>query len=603
MALNDNQDNYGSPWSGGDYPQRRRVFDSEPPRRSKLGLIIIILLILVGIGVAAYFWFSAPGGASVSLDFSSIDEVMLGQPFSTDVSFSNNSDKILKNAKLSLSLPDGVYLVGEDKDQRIKEITIGDIGPGSLNKETFDLIVTGEAHVIKNLTAKLNYAVAPSDAVFEENADADVSVGDSVIGLNIETPKSVFSGEDLKFKIKYQNNNASALKNISMKVNYPNVFKFDNSSVPPDASNNVWNFDALDKNESGEILIGGSVISQEGSFASFNIQIEEKFAGQVYVISTQTAQVGISVAPLSISIELNGSDDYLPKLSDTLHYVLKYKNNSNFLIQNIKIQAQFIGELFDFSSAKSDASFNSLTNTFLWAVANDTKLASLSPGEEDSVFVDVRTKPNYPIRRISDKNFTLKVGAQIESPTVPEGTVAQKTVSVTNFESKIPGQVSLDSRAYFRDAGSGIVNSGVFPPKVNKATQYTIHWIIKNYSTDISNVKVSSFLQSGAVFTGKIKSNITEAPVYNPNTNQVTWDIASINATRGVVGSPIEAIFQISVTPAINQIGQIIDLLGDAKITAIDNFTSSSLVDIAQKVDTYLPYDTTVSSLDHRVQP
>ena len=63
-----------------------------------------------------------------------------------------------------------------------------------------------------------------------------------------------------------------------------------------------------------------------------------------------------------------------------------------------------------------------------------------------------------------------------------------QTVGLADLETKVAGLVKIESKAYFRDADSGIANSGPWPPKANQATQYTVHWRITNYATDISRV-------------------------------------------------------------------------------------------------------------------
>jgi hypothetical protein len=69
-----------------------------------------------------------------------------------------------------------------------------------------------------------------------------------------------------------------------------------------------------------------------------------------------------------------------------------------------------------------------------------------------------------------------------------------------------------------------------------------------------------------------------------------------VPATTGIADKPLEAVFQVTNTPAVNQVGQTITLLGPATLTATDGFTSSTLSASAPAITTALPDDTSVAS-------
>ncbi|MBI2033802.1 MAG: hypothetical protein HYT13_01755 [Candidatus Liptonbacteria bacterium] len=568
---------------------------------SLVGIIFLVVLIIAG---GVYFLLRGGGSPNVSLEFSKPDQVLLGQPFSVTVSFSNYSESVLKNTKLSLALPEGVSFLGQSPDQKVMEQTVGDLGVGSLSQQTFSLIVTSGSQSLKRLMAKLIYATEENLKVqFVSIANADIPVGQPAISLNLGTPANVFSGESFAVKVSYQNNTNEDFKNLGLKIDYPSIFRYQKSTLDPTSGNNFWRLGALTRGSDGSFTITGSVVGPEQSFFNVDATLTADFLGQNYTLGTQTASVAISVAPLSLSISVNESMDYIAKVGDTLRYVLRYRNNSDTALQNVVIQTKLTGELLDFQTARSEASLNSLTNTFSWGAANTPELLSLAPGQEGTVNLEIRLLHAFPIRRLSDKNYTLKAQAEIQSPTVPQNTTAEKTLSVTSLETKVAGQIAIDSRAFFRDAASGFLNSGPYPPKVNVATQYTIHWLITNYSTDVVNIQVSAYLQSGSRFTGKFKSNLEgQPPVFDQNSGRVLWQVRSIPATKGIVGEPAEAIFQIETTPAVNQVGQELPLLSETRIQALDSFTNLTLESSDGALNTSLPDDPTIQG-DRRVQP
>ena len=154
--------------------------------------------------------------------------------------------------------------------------------------------------------------------------------------------------------------------------------------------------------------------------------------------------------------------------------------------------------------------------------------------------------------------------------------------------------MKVDAKAYFRDATAGILNEGPFPPKVNRATNFTVHWLITNYGTDISGIEVKAFLGPNVKMTNLAKSNAGSVPAYNAQTQEVSWQIDKIIATKGLLGSPPEAIFQVEVIPS--QAGNYWPLIQGTSLKATDDFTGISLTAVDSAITTLLPDDRTVLS-------
>ena len=83
---------------------------------------------------------------------------------------------------------------------------------------------------------------------------------------------------------------------------------------------------------------------------------------------------------------------------------------------------------------------------------------------------------------------------------------------------------------------------------------------------------VSASLQSGTTCTGVIKSNMPTAPICDSGTGMVTWAIPTVPATTGITGPPAEAIFQVENTPAVNQVGNTVTLLGGSTLQATEPY-------------------------------
>jgi hypothetical protein len=562
------------------------------------------LAAIAAAGLGGYYFLFGQKGAEISLEFVKPREIFVGQPFNLSVSFSNYSDRVLGDVNLSLILPEGLAFMGQPKDRRVSEKLVGDLGPGSLGQESFDLIALDGADSLKRIEAKLTYKLGGgSGAVFESSAKTDLALGRPAADMSFSVPERVLSGEDFEISLTYRNNTREDLKNLELKIDYPPVFQYKNSSVEPQSGKNVWAINNLARGEEGVLVISGNAVGPANSLFAFKAEIAANVRGERYTLASQTAGLSISSSPLSLEAEVNNSPNYLSRPGDGLNYSFVYRNNSNVAMENVNIRAVMTGEMFDFATVRTNAAFNSLNNTFTWNAANTPELANVPPGGEGKVEVYLQTKNSYPIRRLSDKNFTLKVHVEIESRTVPPGTIAERTISVARLETKVAGRLDVDALGYWRDADSGIVNGGTYPPRVNRPTSYTIHWLIRNYASDAAGVRVSAFLQSGSRFTGVVKSNAASVPVYNPASGEVVWDIGNVPANKGVVDAPLTAIFQVENTPAVNQIGQNVVLIGETRVTGQDSFAGVELADTDPAIATDLPDDKTIGQSDRAVQP
>ena len=489
--------------------------------------LIIGAVVAAVCALALYFVFRTSENAAIKIEFGELQKIPQGKPFDFEVSVLSEEIKVLKNAKLAIFLPSGTFFVGEDEDRRVEEKILGDVGPGSLSKETFSLIAMGETGEKKAVKAKLTYAIAPNEKVFFEiEKDFEIELGDSALGLEIETAEEVSSGEVFDFKVKYKNVGEEDLKNLSLRIDYPPVFKFRESSVKPDKGENEWEILFLGKGEEREFTVSGSVIGFTGASVEIPISVLGNFEGQQYTLRAEKKEIKISEAPLSVVIEAvgasglkNSEGGYVTKRGDIMKYVFKYKNNSDVALNNAQVKVKFSGEAYDFSSLKTNGSFNSFDRTVTWNSGNVSEFQSVSAGTSGVLEMEVGVRSDLVIRRLGDKNFILKTEAEISSSNSPSGSVG--LVSLAKLETKMAGEAVADAQGFFRDAKSGILNDGDFPLQIGKTTQLTIHWVLKNYYTDISGAELSARLPAGVKWTGKVKSNSTNQPTYDESNNLI----------------------------------------------------------------------------------
>ena len=558
-------------------------------------ILIFTVMILLGGGVIAYFAYQASVSKGLDIQITGPEKVSIGIPFDVKMSVANSSENQLQQVRFNVNLPEGLAFLGSPVAKNVDYRDLGSLQAGEVSHQTFRLIALNGQNTYKKITAEGNYLAGSLSSRFQQGAEFQLAIGDYAITLDIATPQKVFSGESFDTQITYRNISTSDFENLKLTLEYPPTFTSSKFTLRPDIANNTWLLGGLRKGSENKFTVTGNIIGPDDATFDIKATLNAIFLGQEYPININTATLGIAASPLSIRIGLNNEPNYIAKAGDQLRYTLTYTNATDIGLRDVVIKAQLVGEMFDFVQLTSNGSFNSSNNTITWNASQIPALGTLAPGESGDITFGLKAKSAYPIRRLSDKNFLLKVRASIESPTVPNFVQANKTFSVSNLETKVAGQMNLATRVYFRDAASGIINDGPFPPRVNQPTEYTVHWRITNYSTDAREVTVKAFLGGNVRFTGVAKvSSGSAVPVYNDRTQEMTWTIPKIPATVGVISSPLEATFQISATPSSSDIGRFITLIQESSAKAIDDFTGLELTASSQSVTTQLPDDPTV---------
>ena len=482
-------------------------------------------------------------------------------------------------------------------DQSAVMRSLGDIGEGGAVNQSYRLIAeSGSEEGVKDLKAVLTYEVKTlgNGLKFEESRNYGLRLSGSGLLTDLISPAEVLNGEEFEIEIDYRNESRETFSGLELQLDYPPNFRFRSSSVAASRGNNLWRLDDLFPDSSDKLTIKGSLIGPVGSRSDFDLGFTSRFLGASYSLNQKSFSVSIAPSPFEIRAEVNGRNDYVARIGDRLFYAIKYKNSSDAPLIDAVIRAKLTGELFNLASVKSVSLFDSVMNTLIWNTATTPELRLLNPGAEGSVSFEVGLRDAFPIVRLNDKNYSLKVEAEIASPTVPPGVKSPATSALTRLETKVAGAVKVDAKTYFRDAASGIVNVGTMPPQINQKTQFTVHWLITNYSTDISQVEVKTVLPPAVNWTGVVKSNIGAAPAYDDRTREVKWLVDKIPATKGLTSDPAEGIFQIETTPAVNQVGQLLPLIGETSLKATDDFVGFPMTASDSGMDTSLPDDPTV---------
>lgn len=576
------------------------IMDRYPVKKYIIRGMIVISIIAVF--VVGYLLYQAYTYSGVSIQINLEEQILAGVPFNVTINYSNNSPAVLNNAKITLKLPPEFSFAEGSASLHEQSVDIGTVGMGTVGQQAIKVTAQRGEGTCADVVATITYKASGVGSSFEKNFTQSVCVGASAASLNIFNPNQVFSNKAFDVKIGYSNISKENLQNLELRLEYPQNYTFKSATLKPDVADNIWRLGDLRAGSSNDITINGSIIAQADSFFEMRMKLVSKSDLSEYVVAEKSVSISVSQPPLSITITNDSSGDHVTKSGETLNYTLQFKNNTDIGFRDVIIKARLTGEMYDYTSIDKTIDFNSATHELTWNKSNLDTLGLILPGTAGSVSFKVRVNDAFPISKLTDKNFTLKVEAQIDSPTVPTYTAGDHTESADLIETKVAGLVKIESKGLFRDASSGIKNNGPLPPRVGVSTNYTIHWVIKNYGTDVSGVEIRAFLKPGVKATAVIKSNVDTAPIYNDRTQELVWNIPKIQATRGVISDPIEAVIQIEALPAVNQVGSSMPLISETVIRALDLFSNLNLSYTAGAIDTYLNNnDTTLKLGDSKV--
>jgi hypothetical protein len=557
-------------------------------------LTIIAILITLAVLTAIVIFIFSYQDTGQELYFSieiPEEKITRSIPFEVNVNVDNKTGSLLTDVEASLSLDDGLINLGYDNKYTSINDEIGNVENNSVSKRTYQILPVGKSDSTLTITGTLSYKIG--EAVFEKEISREIKISDEALSINIEKPDQVLAGSVFGVTVNYENKSNFDFSNLELEMDYPENFSFVSADLEPDSFTNYWKLGTLKANSKGSLVIRGK-LEENRSVPNFGAKLFTVFFGNPYSAADTENKFITSEAPIYLETKIKGTRDYVAEIGDSLQYTIDYKNESGIVLDDVEIKTELKGELFNYNTLVSEGKFNSLTNTLTWDETTNPELGFLEPGESGTVRVNIGLKNIFPIKRINDKNFTLEAKSEIESPSVPHNFSSNKTTSADFLETKVGGLIIVDAQALYRDASSGIANDGPLPPKVGESTKYTIHWIIRNYSTDVEDAKISSELPEDVEWTGIVKSNLDSVPLYNEKNREIVWEIGEIKATKGILDSPVEAIFQVEVTPDKGMVNKFHPLLSKTEAEAEDKFTGTTLKSSDISLNTSLIDDQTV---------
>jgi len=561
------------------------------------GAIIVILVIIL-----SYFLWGILTSGGIVFSLLGPDDMKSGEIGEFHLKYANNSRLTIEDCSIEINLPEGIIL-RENPSKKTIVFDIGEVPSKVLGDKMIDLMITGEPKTAKNIEATFNYRPKGLSSSFSKKDIKIVLLSGSSFNLEINVPKQIFIDQTFPFEINWANLTQQTFENIELRAEWPTGFSFE--SANPDVtkeggSNNKWVMGVVSASGQGKINVGGAISGQDGETKRIVLTLGLVQNNSFLPLAKTEGFLNLISNPLKISAFVNGDTNYNADLGEKLDFTINYENNYSSSLRDLKITTQLNGDVFDFSTLKApNGVFSTRLQTITWTGARVKELYVLNPGEKGTLNFSAKLKKDWPMQSLAQKNIILEAKITIESASVPEELGYQGLPRAQALDTiKLNSNCALNIESYFWDAPSQIVNTGKLPLKVGEPTDFTIHWKIINTYNAVNNVTVMTTLPLWVEWTNQIAGNYGDyVPVYDANSRQITWTVATVPVGSGTVLKPYEAIFQVRVTPLSSQVNQGIDLTNETTLTATDTFTlknisfTYSVVNSNKLTDPAIPYN------------
>jgi uncharacterized repeat protein (TIGR01451 family) len=563
------------------------VEEAEQPffqkHKKKITLYSIILTGLLGLGLVIGFFYQLNqqrfSDKRVVLEVSGSNQVSAGEEVSYTLTYRNDNLVALKNPTITVEVPSALIdssldILGQTKSE-IREYELPELAPRSKGEVVIKGRLIGEINSIHNIKATLSYMPTILTSSFDSKTEFSTTITDSPVIVDIQAPLQSVSGEVVNYVISVNNRGNDDLNNLELQIEYPDTFAFTSSTVPATGnSKNIFVIPSLKSKSSYEFTIVGNLGGDQKEIKIIKAKVGESRQGDFTLYSSTQKSTTLGSPYVSIVQKVNTNTAIA---GDGLEYNITFKNNTQVRIGEGSLRVQLDSKLLDLSKLNArGADFDASTNTIVWRANSIPQLKTFGPNEQGEVSFNIPVKRNIPIENFKDVNYVIKTNVTFESNEVPTTLGVNKIIQGNSSEVKLATRLIPKATMSYVSKDSSIINTGPIPLKLAQITTFTVSLEIQNLTNDVSGVAFRANLPENVTWTGK-KNTTNGELTYNERTKEIIWNVDNIPANTGLLRPLYRAVFQIGITPAINQVGQIPQLLGKINYTGKDDFTGIDL--------------------------
>ena len=549
-------------------------------------LIASFIFCVLAVGVGAYLFFNGSNLISannIAIVISGPVSIPGGEPVSFDVTMVNKNSVELQLVDMSVDFPSGTT----DPDNPGRVLTsyrklVGNISSGGSAHQTVNAIIFGEENLQKEITVTLTYGIKGSSSVFTKTQTYDVLINSSPINVSVSSFKEITSGQEFDLKVDMKSNSKEVLKNVLLKANYPFGFTFISSDLKPLSDNATWKIGDISAGGDKKVIIHGKLTGENTDVRAFHFTVGAASANDPKSIGTQYMAVEddmtIQKPFISMNIAIDNDTsigDYVGTFGQNERVEIDWFNNLPDTVSNMTITAKLAGNAYDKTTIRPDAGyFDSANDQIVWSRQTNPDFGAVAAGDSGKVSFSITPTDLGTASGNHVVNPTVTYTVSVLGQRTQENNVSGSLSSIATRNTKISSVVSLSGRVV-RTTGP-FTNTGLIPPKSEKATTYSVIWDVDNTANAVGSTKVTAKLPPNVKWLSAVSPS-SEDIRYDTNTGIITWNVGNVGTYTSATSGRREVAFQVSFTPSVTQVGQSPDLVGQASLVAVDKFTNVEL--------------------------
>lgn len=536
-----------------------------------------VAFFILSAGIASYLIFG--GGNLISTENIDIAvegpaSIAGGEELVLNVEILNKNTVPIELADLIVEYPPGTRAAENiNLDLKRTRESVGTIASGERARVTARARLFGEENREQEISFTVEYRVQGSNAIFYKEQKYRIGLSSAPLSIAVDALRRVVSGEEVEFAVTVSSNTTSIIPDVLLKAEYPFGFSVTGSEPAPSFSKDTFSVGDLPPSGKKTIRIRGTLTGEEGDERVFRFSAGTRSTREANDIAAAFALATYPIAVerpfLAVSISMNGdaSPEYVAAAGKQIRTDVTWANNLPTQVFDPEILVRLSGSALDARSVTAERGFyRSADRTILWSKETDSSFAVLEPGASGRVsftFAPLSVSSGASLR-----NPRIEVVVSARGRRLSDAQVSETIASSASRTVKVAADLALSSRATY--ASGPFKNTGPVPPKVDRATTYTVTWSLTNAFNTADGVSVRATLPSYMSWIGTVNPS-GEGVSFNPLGGEVLWDVGSLSAGGGVR----EVSFQVLLTPSVSQIGGVPVLLSEQTVTGTDQFTDA----------------------------
>lgn len=481
-----------------------------------------------------------------------------------ELTVTNNGNSAIEDVNAAFKLPPQIKFERASLPYQTatQTVDLGAIGPQSDATVRIVGALTGAVGTSLRASANVSYKDHAGQAG-KKNAAASVKIAGSSVGADFALPDSMVVGQLVSGDITYFNRGNSAIDNVLITPDWPQNFVL--ASANPAIKDGIWAVGTLAPGSEGKIAWNGTIGVGGADTADFAVETGVRSGTDVLTQAQSTKTV--TLTDPQIAVALDGASG--ARLGDAITLTATYKNTGDH---------DLAGATF---SVAADPGL-SITKI------EKTALGDLKPNATGTVTITAQVDNRLPdaLKNATDPQLAIhaSVNGQLDG-------AQNVSISSPAWNLKIASVLGLTAGArYWSDTGDQL-GRGPLPPTVGKVTTLWIFWNVANTTGALNNVRITGQLPANVTYTGKAANPFGDAPLYDPSTRTMTWNVGDVPAWPGVATDAIGAACEVTITPTPDERGTYAPLMTSQQITGTDAATGLTLTNTAPELTTHLTTD------------